>query len=482
MSCGNFQDGAHLLVEDCTNSGNVSVLVTQNAVIKRRLAAAGGIVAVTSHTAIDITSPAVVRRCHNRGSVNVHSDQESYYLFSGGVVAAPELLDLNNMLGHISECTNSGNASATFSVETGSAFAAGIAATKGTYVTVTLCENTGGVSSPLNASGIVTAAREVNNSVNHGTVNGPQSAHGIAHTIGDVAVAVVDAACSPDTKSPLNMDFSSSSSIEVVFFCNSSAIETGPDTMTPMHYNGKWTTASGENVAATLNAAALNHSFSMVWTDELHLGYLVTFSSTILLPGSLMESPNVTSVPGETLRDLLDRVGASALLSPDYTLSGPCVNGTIAAACTVTVTCPKGTHTLLFAVNSTHLRVHAAHGTPAPQDQLTPYLDARKYAIVRTGTARDFFDPAAPVFASANYTVTRVHTLDVVVVGPVDERDIAAAVDAIAGPDAVVRVVAVEPRTDGTVSVIVAVEDRHADAVVDRVLQCAVGSTGTSAE
>ena len=102
--------------------------------------------------------------------------------------------------------------------------------------------------------------------------------------------------------------------------------------------------------------------------------------------------------------------------------------------------------------------------------------------IVRAGTTDDYFDPAAPVLADAAYTIVRTSALDVVVDGSgADADDLVGAVDAIAGPDAVVRIVAVEPRPDGTVRVVLVVEDRCAQDVIDTLQQC-LSTTSSSGD
>lgn len=469
VSCEAFPNESEVLIEDCTNSGPVAIFVDRSVHIYREIALAGGIVAISSHASVSMASPAVVRRCYNRGRVDVIGYQENFTYYAGGVVAAVELVESNAKFADIVECTNNGNVSVALSQGSSAAPAAGIAATMNACVTVSSCENTGGVSSSKGAFGIVSEAISVCNSVNHGAVSGNTTSRGIALTISESAVAVVSTACLAGTEPPFVMPHPSCVK-EAVFFCgNTSSTGVSFAAGEPMQYNTstrKWTAADSEDVAATLSAVAVARRFSRGWSEELRLGHLVTFSSTVPLPGVLAESATVVAQPGETLRDLLARLGAGALLEPPYTLHGSCTTGTIAAACSVAVAV---THTLLFAVEGTHIRVDVAHGTRAPRAQLAPYLDARQYAIVRTGTTDDFFDPAAPVLASANYTVTPVRALEVVADGTVDVRDIAAAV---ADADTVVRIVGAEPRADGTVSVIVVVEACRVEAVVDRIQQC----------
>lgn len=484
ISCQDYEYQGRLVIEDCSNNGTVDCLIEYNTTINNKLVAVGGIAAIgiiTDPTAP--VNPVVVHRCHNRGSVNMYVNKTDLALLAGGVVAAFETKTYDPVVTNVLECTNRGAVSITLTAESGDAYAAGVVATHRPLVDVSSCENFGSITSSSNASGIASAAIGITNSVNHGPVNGALSSHGIAFTISKTAVAIASTVCAPDTVPLFGTDLQPP--VTEVFYCSSTQTPFS-EVGAPMHNTsaaGDWvTTYDGKSVAAMLNRTAASNNYPMVWSEALHIGYPVTFSSDTVLPGPLAHNPCAVAEPGETLQDLLVRVGADALLGWDYTLDDANCTGPILAACTVRVERAPATHTLVFALDDTRIQVEVARGTLPPREPIAPYLDTWRFVIVRAGTTDDYFDPAAPVLADAAYTIVRTSALDVVVDGSgADADDLVGAVDAIAGPDAVVRIVAVEPRPDGTVRVVLVVEDRCAQDVIDTLQQC-LSTTSSSGD
>lgn len=103
--------------------------------------------------------------------------------------------------------------------------------------------------------------------------------------------------------------------------------------------------------------------------------------------------------------------------------------------------------------------------TAAQRSVVQPIVTSPSYVVVPP------FDESAPVTASATYNVTQGTKIVLVIEGSGNDTDTLGdqVRDVLVGasPDTVIRVVDVVQNEDGTVSVVIVVEESRADAVLD---------------
>lgn len=224
-----------------------------------------------------------------------------------------------------------------------------------------------------------------------------------------------------------------------------------------------WLTVdTGEDVVTTLNANISDTKESLYWTRDLAFGTHVALSGPGLPP--TLERQYIVTKNDETLRQALTREAPELLDTNKYAFDIVSLDDTVYKFSELTV---RSVHKLVFTglASATLYVVDGNVLTAEQQDVVQPIVTNRNHVVVPP------FNASAPVTASATYNVTQGTKIVLVIEDSGNDtdtigdqvRDVLVSED----PDSVVRVVDVIRNEDGSVTVVVVVEEGRVDAVLD---------------
>lgn len=471
-----------LSVQFCKNVGHVSVEVSGTPTMHTSLMyptiAAGGLVG----SALIERGILSALYCHNEGLISAACLDVECNTFAAGILGCAEAsADIEV---HLRACTNVNDIKATSSslstqryvvaagsmgkIETFVTVAAGLVASssRDTPGSIALndCSNNGNVTGDAYACGLANVAHYISNGINTGTVKG-QDAYGIARRSGTLRNVVNIGTVTSNTESGKSCQIASWANITSNVYQNTlgnTSCTTGK-LMNIDTNSRKWLTVdAGEDVVTTLNDNIADIESSMCWTRDLVFGSHIALIGPGVPP--TLERQYIVTKHDETLRQALTREAPELLDTNKYAFVNVSLDDTTGLLTKLTVI---SVHKLVFTglASATLYVVDGNVLTAEQQDVVQPIVTNRNHVVVPP------FNASAPVTASATYNVTQGTKIVLVIEDSGNDtdtigdqvRDVLVSED----PDSVVRVVDVIRNEDGSVTVVVVVEEGRVDAVLD---------------